>query len=222
MEVTIRPKNFKLSQDLEGQVRKRLERLTRHLDNLEQSEVLLTQEPTRFNAQRMQYVAQVTLRTRNNNLIRSEVRNADLLTAVDEAMDRLTRQIERFKGRYYQRKKGKMGVGKSSADVVNMRPVPEGPSVVEMAAPAQAAPEGVPQGAAAHPVPNGHGIEEDLGEIVRVKRFNITPMHPEDAVEEMELLGHNFFVFYNAEEERINVLYRRNDGNYGLLQPELS
>jgi putative sigma-54 modulation protein len=47
------------------------------------------------------------------------------------------------------------------------------------------------------------------------------PMWPEEAIEQMELLGHSFFVFYNAGEEQMNVLYRRTDGNYGLLQPEL-
>jgi putative sigma-54 modulation protein len=46
-------------------------------------------------------------------------------------------------------------------------------------------------------------------------------MSAEEAIEQMELLGHDFYVFFNAEEEGINVLYKRNDGNYGLLQPEL-
>jgi putative sigma-54 modulation protein len=68
-------------------------------------------------------------------------------------------------------------------------------------------------------------LEEESGEeprhIVRVKRFPMTPMHAEEAVEQMELLGHDFFVFFNAEEGQINVLYRRKDGDYGLLQPEL-
>src|SRR6476660_4560106 len=121
MEIIIRPKNFKLQPNIESQIQKRVERLTRPLDNLESCEVVLTQEPTHYNAQRMQYVVQLTLRTRNNNLIRSEVRDADLLTATDEAMDRLGRQIERFKGRFYQRKKGKQGIGKSSAEIVAMK-----------------------------------------------------------------------------------------------------
>lgn len=63
--------------------------------------------------------------------------------------------------------------------------------------------------------------EEEAPSIVRVKHFPITPMHPEEAIEQMELLGHDFFVFYNAEVGQINVLYLRQDGNYGLLQPEV-
>ncbi len=67
-------------------------------------------------------------------------------------------------------------------------------------------------------------IEEEEGEtareIVRVKRFEVWPMHEEEAIEQMELLGHDFFIFYNTEDAALNVIYKRNDGNYGLLQPE--
>jgi len=69
---------------------------------------------------------------------------------------------------------------------------------------------------------DGETEEDLLGDIVRVKQFSVEPMYPEEAIEQMELLGHSFYVFYNAGEERLNVLYRRSDGNYGLLQPELS
>lgn len=59
------------------------------------------------------------------------------------------------------------------------------------------------------------------GKVVRVKRFEMSPMTPEEAIEQMELLGHQFFVFLNAEEGGINVIYRRRDGDYGLIVPEL-
>jgi putative sigma-54 modulation protein len=57
--------------------------------------------------------------------------------------------------------------------------------------------------------------------VVRTKRFNTRPMTEEEAIEQMELLGHDFFIFYNTVSSSLNVLYRRRDGNYGLLQPEL-
>lgn len=57
-------------------------------------------------------------------------------------------------------------------------------------------------------------------EIVRTKRFAIKPMPLEEAVMQMNMLGHNFFVFSNAETEEVNVVYRRKDGNYGLIEPE--
>ena len=106
--------------------------------------------------QRVQHVAQVTLRTKNNNLIRAEVANADLLAAVDEAVEKLQRQIERYKGRFYQRKKGKKGVGESSAEIVNER----GAALEMPAVPVRVAPPG-----------DGELNDQELGEIVRVKRF---------------------------------------------------
>ena len=56
---------------------------------------------------------------------------------------------------------------------------------------------------------------------MKVKRFAIEPMFEEDAVAAMEELGHQFFVFVNAESERIAILYRRNDGDYGLIEPSI-
>jgi putative sigma-54 modulation protein len=61
---------------------------------------------------------------------------------------------------------------------------------------------------------------QEEGQIVRVKRFPLRPMNPEDAAFEMEALGHDFYVFRNAKTEQINVIYRRRDGNYGLIEPE--
>jgi putative sigma-54 modulation protein len=62
--------------------------------------------------------------------------------------------------------------------------------------------------------------EEDSIEIVRTKRFNLKPMDAEEAVLQMDMLGHNFFVFSNADTEEVNVVYRRKDGRYGLIEPE--
>ncbi|NMA95825.1 MAG: ribosome-associated translation inhibitor RaiA [Clostridiales bacterium] len=62
--------------------------------------------------------------------------------------------------------------------------------------------------------------EEDYPRIVRTKRFAVKPMLAEEAVLQMELLGHNFFVFTDAESNEVSVVYKRNDGNYGLIEPE--
>jgi putative sigma-54 modulation protein len=58
-------------------------------------------------------------------------------------------------------------------------------------------------------------------QIVKTKRFAIEPMFEEDAVARMEELGHNFFIFVDAENEQLAVLYRRRDGNYGLIEPSI-
>ena len=63
--------------------------------------------------------------------------------------------------------------------------------------------------------------EENEGiNIARVKRFPLKPMNPEEACLQMELLGHNFFVFYNCDEDRVNVVYKRKNGTFGLIEPE--
>lgn len=71
-------------------------------------------------------------------------------------------------------------------------------------------------------LPEAEFEEEPLGAIVRTKKFPVTPMVAEEALEQMELLGHDFFIFFNSEVNGINVLYRRKTGDYGLLQPELT
>jgi putative sigma-54 modulation protein len=62
--------------------------------------------------------------------------------------------------------------------------------------------------------------EDDEGEIVKVKKFNIKPMSAEEAILQMELVEHNFFVFKDADTDNVNVIYKRKDGNYGLLEPD--
>jgi putative sigma-54 modulation protein len=110
--------------------------------------------------------------------------------ALDAALAKVERRIERFRGRRERNKKGRSSLGEALVP-----PAPEvEPEEEEPAAPA----------------------------IVRTKRFVVQPMEREDAVEQMELLGHSFFVYMDAETKHMSVLYRRQDGNYGLLEPVLA
>lgn len=63
-------------------------------------------------------------------------------------------------------------------------------------------------------------MDDEEVKIIRTKKFDIKPMYPEDACVQMELLGHNFFVFFNAETEQVNVVYKRKGNTYGLIEPE--
>jgi putative sigma-54 modulation protein len=74
-----------------------------------------------------------------------------------------------------------------------------------------------PEGAAPEPAPLD--VSEEGTAIVKTKQFAITPMAPDEAVLQLELVGHDFFVFRNAESDAINVVYRRRDGDYGLIDP---
>ena len=64
-------------------------------------------------------------------------------------------------------------------------------------------------------------MDDEEVRIIRTKKFDIKPMYPEDACVQMELLGHNFFVFNNAETEQVNVVYKRKGNTYGLIEPEV-
>ncbi|MDR2044409.1 MAG: ribosome-associated translation inhibitor RaiA [Clostridium sp.] len=68
-------------------------------------------------------------------------------------------------------------------------------------------------------VENDYMDDEEV-KIVRAKKFGVKPMYPEDACVQMELLGHNFFVFHNAETDQVNVVYKRKGDTYGLIEPE--
>jgi putative sigma-54 modulation protein len=63
---------------------------------------------------------------------------------------------------------------------------------------------------------------EEAPTVARVKRFQMVPMDEAEAIEQMELLGHDFYVFFNVNQSQLNVLYRRRNGEYGLIQPELA
>jgi putative sigma-54 modulation protein len=67
------------------------------------------------------------------------------------------------------------------------------------------------------------GVEAETAEagprVVKTKRFDVKPMSMEEAIDQMELLDHDFFLFYNPDDNRMNLLYRRKDGNYGLIEP---
>ena len=67
---------------------------------------------------------------------------------------------------------------------------------------------------------DAESAEEEEVKIIRSKKFGMKPMFPEDACVQMELLGHTFFVFRNAETDEVNVVYKRKDGNYGLIEAE--
>lgn len=69
-------------------------------------------------------------------------------------------------------------------------------------------------------IPTYEGEEEE-SKIVKTKSFSVKPMDPEEAVLQMEMLGHDFFVFRNGDTEEVNVVYIRKDGNYGLIEPTM-
>jgi putative sigma-54 modulation protein len=180
MDVTIHGRNLDITPRLEDYVEKKVTRLDRFLGTINEARVELSVEHTR--AITDSQVAQITLLSKRT-ILRAEERSDDIYASIDACIDKLNRQIERYKGKRQQRFRSG-----------------ETPPV---ALPVEEEEEGL------------------TGEIVRVKRFELQPMDTNEAIEQMELLGHDFFLFYNAEEAAVNLVYRRRDGNYGLLQPDV-
>ena len=122
-------------------------------------------------------------------VLRGEEQQDTLRAAFDEAMDKVVRRIKKLKERLQKRWQGAN------------RQEPR----------AETAEEPVSEVAAES------GEQEPT--IVRTKRFSFKPMTPEEAALQMELLQHDFFVFTNGDTDEVNVIYRRRDGNYGLIEP---
>lgn len=176
MQLIVSGKNLEVSDWLKDYVEKKVGKLDRYLPSLTEARVELVLEKTK-NVKQSQ-VVQVTLRT-NGTILRGEERSSDFTAAVDVVVDKLHRQIERYKNK---RTRGRSQM------------------------------EQEPQPVAAE--------KEAEPRVVRTKRFRTPPMTEDEAIEQMELLGHSFFLYANRETGKLNLLYRRNDGNYGLIEPE--
>lgn len=184
LKVEIAARNMEVTERINGYVTKKVSKLDRFLPDIEETRVDLAFNKSARNVVDRN-VAQITLRGKGYTL-RAEEGADDLFAAIDAAIDKIQRQIERFKGK---RHRGR-GDGTPASEVVR-----ESAPIVEA---------------------------EERPVIARRKEFVLVPMDEMEAIEQMNLLGQeHFFVFYNANTNSINVLYRRRDGNYGLIEPKL-
>lgn len=133
-----------------------------------------------LSTERSKHVVDITVQV-NGLLLRGEERTGDMYASIDGAIEKIERQVHKFKTRINRKLR-------EENQVVVATP----PQSEEAAAPV----------------------------IKRTKRFAIKPMSVEEAVMQMDLLGHDFYVFSNSDTEEVNVVYRRKDGNFGLIEPE--
>jgi len=186
-ELDIQAHNMEVTDRINDYVAKKASKLDRFLPAIEETRVELSFEKSARSAAD-RHIAQITVRGKNL-LLRSEERADDIFAAFDTALDKMQRQIDRYKGKRYRGR----GDGRSAAEVV---PMPDLEIEAEF-------------------------MEEEVV-IVRRKKFALVPMNEAEAVEQMKLLGHdNFFIFFDADANRIKVLYRRRNGTYGLIEPEV-
>lgn len=181
LEITV--KNMELTDRIKEYIEKKVPRLERLLPAIETMKFDLSFTKTARNRADRE-VAEITL-TGKGFVLRTEERNSDMLTAIDNASDKMQRQIERFKGK---RARGR-GDGTPASEVTIGQPDVE---------------------------------EEARTAIVRRKSFTLIPMDENEAVEQMALVAHeDFFIFFNVNTNSINVLYKRRDGDLGLIEPRI-
>jgi ribosome hibernation promoting factor len=176
-------RNMRLTDNVREYVEKKAAKLERFLQEIDEIRVELSHIKSARSALDRQ-VAQITVHGKGF-ILRSEERADDIHAAFDAALEKIQRQIDRYKGKHYHGR----GDGRSAAEVLEEElPVDE--------------------------------TGELLPLIARRKKFIVLPMNEDEAVEQMRLLGHdNFFIFFNPEQNSIQILYRRRNGTYGLIEP---
>lgn len=197
MDVHIRANGLKVSADMQAFIDRKLSRLDRLAEHVVDAHLELRKETTRGGGEIT--TAQLTLQT-GRHILRSEEQHTETTKAIDAAVDKLVRQVRKFNGKRADRRK--RGAPDGVSPWIGDYPALD-PDVRDGESPAW-------------------GDEDSAGEVnrlVRTKRFLMKPMIVDEAIDQMELLGHDFFLFQNADEDQLNVLYRRRDGSYGLLAP---
>lgn len=125
------------------------------------------------------------------NIIRSEQTSSDMYVSIDLVEEIIERQLRKYKNKLVARSQGHLTAASTGSNFKKEFFESEDDS-----------------------------SEDDEIRIVKTKKFGVKPMFPEDACIQMEPLGHSFFVFCNAETDEVNVVYKRKDGAFGLIEPE--
>lgn len=196
MEVLVRGKGVVVTEALREYADRKVNKLTKHFHSLRGATVT---QVIQGKSQKVEVTVDADGLT-----VRSEERGDDLYAAMDRVVDKLERQLQKLKTRNGHDSHNTHHRN-NHLRAHNHHYGHHGETVSVRTAPVEI-----------------EGLEEDpvVGRIVRYKRFNIKPLSPAEAVEQMEMLSHDFFVFENAQTGEVNVLYRREDDNYGILEPE--
>jgi putative sigma-54 modulation protein len=183
--VEIFAKNLELTEAIKGYIEKKVSKLDRFIREIDETRFDITYSKSARNVNE-RHSAQITLHG-SGFILRAEERSDDLYAAIDLVMDKILRQIERYKGKKYR----SLTAAKNAA---------EGKEITD----------------------SEQNLILEKPIIVRRKRFKLSPMGEMEAIEQMNMVGHeDFFIFFNNQTNKMNIVYRRRDGNYGVIEPEL-
>lgn len=172
MNIIVTGRQIEITPALKSYAEKKIKKIKRYLSNITEATVTI-------NIEKYRHKVEVLLKV-NGVLIQAEGITGDLYASIDEVVDKLERQIKKYKEKLVSHRK----------------------------------PEGRAPG-----IPSETKSAEEIGRIIKNKRFELKPMSPDEAVLQMELLDKDFFIFTNDNSGDINVVYRRKDGNFGLIEP---
>ena len=189
MNIKVNGRDVEITDDIQSYVDKKFNRLSRHLPQMMDATAEIKRTSSRSGDDRI--VVQLTL-TVKGQVLRAQRRGSTVSEAVDTAVDVMDRQIRRYKGRRYRSNQGRK----------SLRDLPDG-----------MVPESDDE------MPLADEMEEMTIKVVRRKRFPMIGMTVDDAIAEMELLNHSFYLFRSVETGTYSVVYRRADGDYGLIEP---
>ncbi|MBP2662100.1 MAG: yvyD [Firmicutes bacterium] len=181
MAITVRGKNIDITPALKDYVTKRVGKITKYFDGASMGEITAI-----LIVNKGRHIVEVTVPI-NGILLRGEEATPDMYTSIDLVIEKLEKQIEKYKTKLSRKLKS----GSFKTELI--------PTATLASAPT---------------------LGDDEFDIVKTKRFAIKPMAVDEAVMQMNLINHDFYVFANADTEEVNVVYRRKDGRYGLIEPE--
>jgi putative sigma-54 modulation protein len=200
----VKGKNIDVPESVRQYAERKMRRLERFLDDETEAIVELSSEQHRSATDSQ--IVEVTLVV-HGQTIRSHAAGPTYQVGLDTAIDRVERQAVDFREKPKGRARPDAAKGKRIADEL------EQSATENVATAARATTAEIDES------PEGEAVR---ARIVKTKRFAIEPMFEEDAAARMEELGHRFFIFVNAETERLCVLYRRHTGDYGLIEPVIA
>ena len=186
MRVNYQERNVPITKTFRLHAEPRIQGLSQYFDRITDVKVVVSQ-------QRHLFTVEITVNA-DGTLIRGEDRSAEMLASFDKALDRVERQLHRYKDKLVER-----GRRDRTEDI--------GATADELLT-AQQDESALP-------------TDQDDINIVRTKSHVLKPMSPEEAALQMDMLGHDFFVFFDGQTERVGVVYKRRDGDYGLIEPEI-
>lgn len=186
MQFTIHEKGLKLSDAQRDYVMDKVDHLKNYGERVddESTQVRIDVETNKMKTTNKNYTVQITMFV-PNSVIRGEVYATSVEEGVDLAVDKLKKQIERYKEKQNRRDQSGKWIPASTLEEISAEATQNQQSTV--------------------------------ANFSKKKSFVLKPMHEEEAIEQMELLGHEFFAFLNADSDRFNIAYKREDQSYGLL-----